>query len=894
MTNYSDKPDEILVELTLLGNEQAYGELVTRHEKAVKGTAYKITGNTFSAEDASQDAFVAAWVGLDKLSDYGKFRSWVCSIARNTATDLIRRYSSVESLSLDTELLSSDIPDCAWEDIERDIDLRDAVSKLSARIRETVELHYFEGYSIREIADRLSIPEGTVTWRLSEGRRQLRKGYGIMDKTEYSDKETLVTRVLREVEQLKLWKLKSDKTGFETEYEAVLKTVESLENSKEKSPALADVLMMGYWWLPGKRSDETFEKIKKLAEESLNEEVMIEVVLNEVYKYPPRISSIEKLEPELMKYLNDHGFIKAKVFLKNFLGTLCFDFGAPERVIPYFKEALELCEKKDELYAEAASAVELFEKNKILGQPQSGMGFLVCGEVWKIIGGKLYLWDDHIMLGGSRLIPTEVLSSLSNYYLFDSLIYDPEMKEEDKFVTDRLNTTLTRVSVDQTVTTGAGVFENCTIYRAEGEHSQYGSCAKFPFTVETVICPGVGMVYHRSVFKDDYRISLEKYDIVGNETDGFPIPFAPGNKWIYKISTDSPFKVSGELKIEVHDVDGDTITVSESNHTEVEYLTDSWEGVFTKISNQFTDYTHRRWLDSRENVQSDNPPPASLASDLETLATLASTPDRKEKTRIATEVVRRILSTDEGIHPGCPERELTEDYQPDAIELRPGSIDFKQRDDDTINKFFIHSEQYHGAVNAPSEMVAEWLKTRFTDLYGILSDAVGCLWSDDWKPGYEFEREFLYWGSYNVKLRFYVKDDETVTTPAGRFENCRHVRFDLAGIPDHGGVDLRGSWMDYWFAPGIGIVQYFRLIFNKIDMFWQLTDYKGTGDGYFPVCSGLFRRYEPTDIKMGYHAMAEYTFLETETGFDVIRNSRSYRDRADYDRMFELYRRDKT
>ena len=77
-------------------------------------------------------------------------------------------------------------------------------------------------------------------------------------------------------------------------------------------------------------------------------------------------------------------------------------------------------------------------------------------------------------------------------------------------------------------------------------------------------------------------------------------------------------------------------------------------------------------------------------------------------------------------------------------------------------------------------------------------------------------------------------------------------------------------------------------------MFWQLTDYKGTGEGYFPVNDGLFRRYEPTDIKMGYHAMAEYTFLETETGIDIVRNSRSYRDRADYDRMFELYRRDKT
>ena len=60
MTVYNDKNDEVLVELTLLGDEKAFEELVIRHEKAVKGTAHKVTGNEFSAEDASQDAFVSA------------------------------------------------------------------------------------------------------------------------------------------------------------------------------------------------------------------------------------------------------------------------------------------------------------------------------------------------------------------------------------------------------------------------------------------------------------------------------------------------------------------------------------------------------------------------------------------------------------------------------------------------------------------------------------------------------------------------------------------------------------------------------------------------------------------------------------------------------------------
>lgn len=57
MNNHFDKTDEVLVELTLLGDGTAYEELVTRYQRAVIGTAYKVTKNRFSAEDASQDAF---------------------------------------------------------------------------------------------------------------------------------------------------------------------------------------------------------------------------------------------------------------------------------------------------------------------------------------------------------------------------------------------------------------------------------------------------------------------------------------------------------------------------------------------------------------------------------------------------------------------------------------------------------------------------------------------------------------------------------------------------------------------------------------------------------------------------------------------------------------------
>ena len=67
MSLYKNECDRRLVELTLYGDARAFEELVIRHEKAVLGTAYKITCDRYKAEDAAQEAFVAAWIQLKAL-----------------------------------------------------------------------------------------------------------------------------------------------------------------------------------------------------------------------------------------------------------------------------------------------------------------------------------------------------------------------------------------------------------------------------------------------------------------------------------------------------------------------------------------------------------------------------------------------------------------------------------------------------------------------------------------------------------------------------------------------------------------------------------------------------------------------------------------------------------
>lgn len=100
MNGFKDKKDGALVELSLLGNEKAYEELVIRYEKSVKGTALKVTENEFSAEDASQDAFVSAWINLSVCAILKNSGSWVCSIAKNCARSLVTHYKMLLQISI--------------------------------------------------------------------------------------------------------------------------------------------------------------------------------------------------------------------------------------------------------------------------------------------------------------------------------------------------------------------------------------------------------------------------------------------------------------------------------------------------------------------------------------------------------------------------------------------------------------------------------------------------------------------------------------------------------------------------------------------------------------------------------------------------------------------------
>ena len=95
-----ESPDELLVVAAILGNLEAFEELVMRYRPAVVRLARTIVG-TNSAEDVAQDALLLAFKALPTIEEPGKFAAWLSAITRNRAL----RFNQQEKAQLSKRVL---------------------------------------------------------------------------------------------------------------------------------------------------------------------------------------------------------------------------------------------------------------------------------------------------------------------------------------------------------------------------------------------------------------------------------------------------------------------------------------------------------------------------------------------------------------------------------------------------------------------------------------------------------------------------------------------------------------------------------------------------------------------------------------------------------------------
>lgn len=150
-------------------DKDTFCTLVLREQDTLFRTAKAILRSDQDAEDAVQDAICSAFVSREQLRELERFRPWIVRILTNKCYDICRKRRPHVDLADVEEYLPAQEPD-----IHEQMTLWQAVLRLGEDQRLPVTLFYYEGLSIREIAEILELSEAAVKTRLSRARSQLR------------------------------------------------------------------------------------------------------------------------------------------------------------------------------------------------------------------------------------------------------------------------------------------------------------------------------------------------------------------------------------------------------------------------------------------------------------------------------------------------------------------------------------------------------------------------------------------------------------------------------------------------------------------------------------------------------------------------------------------------
>ena len=837
--HHRNQEDETLVMLTLAGEETAYEALVTRYQKSVIASALSVTKNQFMAEDAAQDAFVTAWMKLNTLQEPQKFGSWVCRIAKNCALNMIGRYRSFLPLDVVDNVNAFADADSNPAELYALSEEREEVNKsieaLPEKVKQIIHLHYFEGLSIVEIADRLRISEGTVKWQLHDGRKRIRKELCAMNE-KYSD--TLVERVMKKVEELKLWQVKNDKSGFEKVYKEVLREVEELPECQQKQHALADVLMRGWWWIPGKKNDALFARIANAAMDGKNEEVMTFIVSREDNKLygGARIDFIrEKQIPRLEKA----GFVKTLGREWFWLGYYLLKDGKTEEGIAAYNKVEEILQKGDLFYTLVPYARKLNEEVSTRYNKTAVERYHITalGEEYRNINGKLCYWNsDGVSNGYLGSFDEMSLRIFQNASRCDGQFFADIALGETHVGTD--GTTLSYLFDNETVETPAGKFEDCQVWEIRRwTHNQKIVC-------RTYYKDGIGIVRQDHTTDGATEVHLLNAYNVKNAVG--LLPMDEGNTWEYVSSQDPSFIAEENCYAVAFANDERVMLAHWSNVERIKYDENSWLDMVQQIANDY--------VCTPQNGKDDGLYDVTPA--IERAEALAVTPMQKAHIKAAASVARRIMATDPR-------------FNPDHIAT--GHWNFFCREYIRKKRDTLCITDYNHRWSFEWKNIGDYSPADtpllYSDILGILQDATNCVWSEEWRIGAAPVVEYMHWDT-PIKTQITCENGGTITTKAGTFENCFKLCLDAEGMED--GLSYRSGKKIYYFAEGVGIVRTENEYCGGAKTaVYELTSYTGTGNGWMPFENGMTRRYDALELTDGFVGAVEYEYVADEDG-DIV------------------------
>jgi len=172
------RTDSDLVRSCLMGNNDAFAELITRYKRLIYSVAYKFTKENEEADDMAQEAFIKIYRSLSRYDDKYKFSTWCVKVATNVCLDHVRRrklnYVSLEEIE-NFSATHTDSPEEHYLRKEKYKVLQDAIDSLPEIYKEPIVMYHQKGMSYKEIAEDLGKPMSIIKNRIFRARHTLRE-----------------------------------------------------------------------------------------------------------------------------------------------------------------------------------------------------------------------------------------------------------------------------------------------------------------------------------------------------------------------------------------------------------------------------------------------------------------------------------------------------------------------------------------------------------------------------------------------------------------------------------------------------------------------------------------------------------------------------------------------
>ncbi len=174
-------PEVLLVTRAQKGNTAAFNQLVETYQELCFNVAFRLVGDSETAADVTQDAFLSAYRHLDQFKG-GSFRSWLLRIVTNASYDVLRARTRRPAESLDDLVEETafdvvdpgELPETLTLRHELFAALQEGLKALPVDQRAAVVLYDVHGLSYEEVAVALNTNLGTVKSRLNRARKRLR------------------------------------------------------------------------------------------------------------------------------------------------------------------------------------------------------------------------------------------------------------------------------------------------------------------------------------------------------------------------------------------------------------------------------------------------------------------------------------------------------------------------------------------------------------------------------------------------------------------------------------------------------------------------------------------------------------------------------------------------